>query len=115
MKITVVASLLYITSLLFLVQIELLPLQLLWFLVSVNLLVMLFYGLDKLAACKGWQRTPELRFYSLALLGAWPGSVFAQYLFRHKTSKQSFRIRFYLASLIHCLLLLGYLIFWQKV
>ena len=34
---------------------------------------------------------------SLGFVGGWPGAIVAQQLFRHKTAKRSFRIRFWLS------------------
>lgn len=73
-----------------------------------NVVSILFYGMDKLAAIKQWQRTPEKHFYILALLGGWPGSIIGQIVFHHKTSKVSFRRWFYVMSLLNITLVVGY-------
>lgn len=54
-------------------------------------LTLLSYGWDKWSAKADRRRIPEKRLHLLALLGGWPGSVWGQRLFRHKTMKTSFR------------------------
>ena len=73
-----------------------------------NVVSILFYGMDKLAAMKQWQRTPEKHFYILALVGGWPGSIMGQIVFNHKTSKVSFRRWFYAMSLLNITLVVSY-------
>ena len=105
----IILSGVYIAGLIYLQSIEHLPLWFLLFFIACNMLSFIFYGMDKLAAVKGWQRTRERHFYALALCGGWPGSVFGQMVFHHKTSKVSFRRWFYFMSVINILLLIWYL------
>ena len=49
-------------------------------------------GWDKYCAVKGRRRVPESRLLGLGLLGGSPGLVAGMLLFRHKTSKTSFRL-----------------------
>lgn len=99
----------YVAGLTYLQSIEQLPLWFLLFFIICNILSFIFYGMDKLAAVKGWQRTRERHFYALALCGGWPGSVLGQIIFHHKTSKVSFRRWFYFMSVINLLLMAWYL------
>ncbi|MDF1892781.1 DUF1294 domain-containing protein [Rahnella sp. Lac-M11] len=66
-------------------------------LLLINLLTLLIYGADKLAARKGWRRIPENTLLLFGLLGGWAGALAGQQLFRHKTQKQPFRTRFMLS------------------
>lgn len=102
-------SVLYLTALYYLQSIEQLPLWFLLFFIVCNVLSFIFYGMDKLAAVKNWQRTRERHFYILALCGGWPGSVLGQLVFHHKTSKVSFRRWFYFMTSINLLLMGWYL------
>lgn len=53
------------------------------------------YLFDKTAAAKGARRTPENALHVVDLLGGWPGALFAQQQFRHKTAKTSFQVVFW--------------------
>jgi uncharacterized membrane protein YsdA (DUF1294 family) len=75
-----------------------------YFFIAINTLAFTFYGIDKLAAIKHWQRIPEKNFYLLALFCAWPASVVGQIVFNHKTSKVSFRRWFYTMSFLNIML-----------
>ena len=104
-------AILYVTAMFYFQSIQWLPSWSLIFLTSVNLLSVIFYGMDKLAAIKRWQRTPEKHFYCLALLSGWPGSLVGQRLFNHKTTKPAFRRLFYLMVFINLILTIGYLVY----
>ncbi|MCC7682451.1 DUF1294 domain-containing protein [Janthinobacterium sp. FW305-128] len=54
------------------------------------------YAIDKSAAKEGRWRTPERTLLLLGLLCGWPGAVLAQQWLRHKSSKRSFRIVFWI-------------------
>ncbi|MCV6609234.1 MAG: cold shock and DUF1294 domain-containing protein [Amphritea sp.] len=60
-----------------------------------SLLAFLMYALDKSAARKGGWRTQESTLHLVALIGGWPGALFAQQKLRHKSKKQSFRFVFW--------------------
>ena len=62
-----------------------------------SLLCFILYGVDKAAARAGRDRISESTLLSLGWIGGWPGAVVAQQVFRHKTSKRSFRVRFWLS------------------
>ena len=55
-----------------------------------------FYAIDKAAARAGRDRIPESMLLSLGFIGGWPGAIVAQQLYRHKTAKLAFRLRFWL-------------------
>lgn len=60
-----------------------------------------FYLYDKGAAARGEQRTPENTLHLISLLGGWPGALIGQGLFRHKTSKSSFQVMFWLTVVLN--------------
>lgn len=78
---------------------------LLYYLLSVNLLTFLAYGLDKWKAVRNGRksggkarrndnlsrRIPEATLLLLAALGGSPAALLAMYLFRHKTLHKKFR------------------------
>lgn len=49
------------------------------------------YALDKNAAQRGNWRTQESTLHLLALVGGWPGAMYAQQKLRHKSIKTEFR------------------------
>lgn len=79
----------------------LLPHHLMMWLLLVNVLTMLVYGGDKLAACKGWRRVPEMTLLVFGFVGGWVGAIFGQQLFRHKTQKQPFKTWFYISVVLN--------------
>ena len=66
---------------------------LLYFLI-INFAVFIIAGYDKYLATKNKRRIPENTLFSMALLGGSVGLLFAMLLFRHKTSKSSFIVKF---------------------
>ena len=69
---------------------------LLSYLLSVNLITLLMYGYDKWSAQIEALRVPEKVLHGLALLGGSPSALAAQRLFKHKTSKASFQLVFWM-------------------
>ena len=65
-----------------------------------------FYGCDKELAEQGYRRIPEWRLLIWDLLGGWPGGLLGQQIFRHKTAKVSYRIKFILCVLLNAVLTL---------
>jgi uncharacterized membrane protein YsdA (DUF1294 family)/cold shock CspA family protein len=60
------------------------------------------YAHDKSAAKRDQWRTPERTLHALSLLGGWPGGLIAQKLLRHKSTKQSFQIVFWVTVVLNC-------------
>ena len=77
-------------------------LALLGFYAIMSCVAFALYGLDKSAARRGAWRTPELTLHLVSLLGGWPGALFAQSVFRHKTRKQPFRVVFWVTVVLNC-------------
>lgn len=53
------------------------------------------YAIDKSAASADRWRVSEDTLLGLGLIGGWPGAILAQQILRHKSSKASFRARFW--------------------
>jgi uncharacterized membrane protein YsdA (DUF1294 family)/cold shock CspA family protein len=70
--------------------------------VGLSLLSFLVYAFDKSAAIGKRWRTAESRLHLLSLLGGWPGALVAQRMFRHKSSKMSFQIEFWIIVAVNC-------------
>jgi uncharacterized membrane protein YsdA (DUF1294 family) len=64
-------------------------------------LCFVLYGVDKAAARAGRGRISESTLLSLGFVGGWPGAIVAQQVFRHKTAKRSFRLRFWLSVVVN--------------
>ena len=76
---------------------------------AMSLVTALAYAHDKAAAGRGRPRTPENTLHLLALLGGWPGALFAQRAFRHKTRKTGFQLVFWLIVIAHQVVWFDYL------
>ena len=85
-----------------------LPLHFFLLHVGMSIITFLVYAMDKSSARKDGQRTPENMLHMLALLGGWPGALYAQQLLRHKSVKQPFRSIFWLTVALN-IMALGYL------
>lgn len=55
-----------------------------WLLLA-NVLTLVIYGMDKMAARKARRRVPEFTLLMFGVVGGWPGAIAGQQLFRHKT------------------------------
>lgn len=64
-------------------------------LIAVTVATFLVYGYDKAIAGKDWTRVPERNLLALALAGGTLGALAGMRLFRHKTIKKSFRLKFW--------------------
>ena len=72
------------------------------------------YRSDKRAAERSGRRTPEITLHLLALAGGWPGAIYAQKRFRHKTQKQPFRFLFWLTVLGNVLIVAACLVLRER-
>ncbi|MFZ2999353.1 MAG: DUF1294 domain-containing protein [Undibacterium umbellatum] len=91
-----------------------LKLQLLGFAViyvTMSIITLIMYGLDKAAAKRRESRISERALLLCGLACGWPGAMLAQRWFRHKTIKTSFRLAFTATVIVNCLAL-GVLICW---
>ena len=59
------------------------------------------YAVDKRRAEERLWRLPEARLHLLELLGGWPGAFLAQRRLRHKCSKGSYQVVFWLIVLAY--------------
>ena len=77
--------------LLVLVYIYNLPVVVLFGFMILSIITFATYALDKNAAQNGNWRTQESTLHMLALIGGWPGAMYAQQKLRHKSIKTEFR------------------------
>ena len=59
----------------------------------------LAFGFDKGRAAQSGRRVPESLLLLLAALGGWLGGWLGMYVFRHKTAKLTFKLKYGLALL----------------
>jgi len=86
-------------------------LVILWVVVSVTTYGL--YALDKQRARAGEWRVPEATLHFAELIGGWPGAFLAQRRLRHKTSKVSYQLVFWLIVLAHLYVVTDYQLNWQ--
>jgi uncharacterized membrane protein YsdA (DUF1294 family) len=68
---------------------------------ALSALTLLAYRSDKRSAEAGEWRIPETTLHFAELIGGWPGAFLAQRKFRHKISKRSYQVQFWIILLIH--------------
>ena len=78
-----------------------LPLLVLAIYLGASLVTFILYWQDKRAAKDGAQRTPEKTLQLLSLIGGWPSGLFAQRIFRHKSTKQSFQFTYWVTVFLN--------------
>ncbi|MGL6122255.1 MAG: DUF1294 domain-containing protein, partial [Shewanella sp.] len=66
-------------------QQHMLPVGIAGMYLTLSLLTFIAYAIDKSAAKRNKWRTKESTLHLLALMGGWPGALFAQNLLRHKS------------------------------
>ena len=71
----------------------------------VNIIVFILAGYDKYQARKSKRRIPENTLFFLEAIGGTIGLLTAMFIFRHKTSKTSFIVKFTLIVLIQIVLI----------
>ena len=78
-------------------------------LIAENVIAFATYGYDKAIAGSRRARTPERLLLAHALAGGCIGAFAAMQLFRHKTAKGSFRLRFWAIVVLEAAAVVWYL------
>jgi uncharacterized membrane protein YsdA (DUF1294 family) len=60
----------------------------------------ILFGFDKWRAGRGGRRIPESTLWWMSALGGWPGALLGIIVFRHKSAKPSFLLKFAAALLV---------------
>ena len=68
----------------------------------------LLFGWDKWQAKRAGRRVPEWLLAALGAVGGWPGGLVGIWVFRHKTAKAAFRLKYGLAFLWFAALLFAW-------
>ena len=82
------------------------------YLLAVNVIAFLCYGVDKVKARKGMWRTPESTLLLLALMGGSVGAWTGMKFWRHKTQHKKFKYGIPLILLLqlgHCLVMVDWM------
>ncbi|MBZ4043588.1 DUF1294 domain-containing protein [Flavobacterium hibisci] len=82
---------------------------LLLYFLFINVLVFIFAGYDKFQARKNNRRIPENTLFLMAFIGGSPSLLTAMLLFRHKTSKISFIVKFAVILIIQTVFIIALL------
>ena len=69
---------------------------LVWF-AAFSVVTFLAFGFDKWRASRSGSRVPEFSLAILGALGGWLGGLFGMIVFRHKTAKWTFKLKYALA------------------
>ena len=80
---------------------------------AVSLFTFLAYRSDKRRAEAGAWRIPESTLHLAELAGGWPGAFLAQRTFRHKISKVSYQVVFWIIVLLYQIVALDSLLGWR--
>lgn len=80
------------------------PIWVLWAYLGMSALCFAAYGIDKRASVTRSWRIPESSLLIPGLLGGWPGAIIGQQVFRHKTKKAVFRVRFWTSVVLNVIL-----------
>jgi uncharacterized membrane protein YsdA (DUF1294 family) len=66
-------------------------------LVVLNAITFIAFGFDKWRSSGSKRRVPEFSLVLLGALGGWPGGLLGMNVFRHKTAKWTFKLKYALA------------------
>lgn len=77
-----------------------------WF-VALSAWTFLVFGFDKWRASRAGSRVSEATLFWLSALGGWPGGLLGMILFRHKSAKGSFQLKFAVAFFLWAGLVAG--------
>lgn len=75
---------------------------LMYYLIAVNVITWIIYGLDKWKARKGKQRIPERTLLLFTAAGGSAGAIAGMLMFRHKTRKAKFVVAVPVLLVVHC-------------
>ena len=81
------------------------------YLIIINIIASLLYGIDKYSAIRQKYRISEKSLHIIELIGGSPAAFIAQRIFHHKTRKTSFQIVFWLIVFLQIVIVLFY--FWK--
>ena len=75
-----------------------------------SVLACLLFGYDKFKAGRSGHRVSEFHLVLVGAIGGWPGGLLGMMLFRHKTAKWSFKLKYTAGFLVYAGLIYAYLV-----
>lgn len=72
------------------------------YLISINVIACVLCLIDKIKAIKGWYRISEGSLLFISIIGGCFGMIIGMYLFRHKTKKTKFKLVHFLCLVYIC-------------
>ena len=84
--------------------------MLVFYLIGINILTFILYGVDKSNAVHHHRRIPERTLLLAALIGRSTGALLAMYLFYHKTRKRKFSVGVPAMLILHLAVFVLYLV-----
>ena len=90
------------------------PLNIVYYLIAINLAAFTAFGVDKMLAEAQRRRISEATLLRLAFFGGTPGAYVARPLFRHKTRKQPFSSNLHAIAAFHVIALCLFMVFWFR-
>ena len=69
---------------------------------AMSMVAVMAYAFDKSAAMNRRWRTQESTLHLFSLMGGWPGALYAQGAYRHKSAKASFQAVFWTTVIANC-------------
>lgn len=77
---------------------------------AISIITAALYAWDKRAATRDNRRIPEKTLLLCSLAGGWPGGILAGQVFRHKTKKLSYRVKFLICTALNVTAIIGLLL-----
>ena len=65
-----------------------------------SVLAFFLFAYDKFQSTRSGRRVSELQLWLVAALGGWPGGFLGMLVFRHKTAKPAFKLKYATALLV---------------
>lgn len=81
-----------------------------WYLIGINLVTFLLYGIDKYCAKNKLYRISEYSLFTFSFFGGCIGSLLGMKIFHHKTKK----LKFWIINILLTILWIIFLIYFSK-
>ena len=82
-------------------------------LIAINVITFATFGYDKAISASELTRVPEWVLLALTFTGGTLGALLGRLVFRHKTVKASFRLKFWLVIVVQIALIVLYVLYFE--